>query len=464
VHTKAIGESLRDQRRKQALTAIEELPEHLEEVLQQSATNLFEQVQDKVAVMSELIRDRETSQGGTRRDKAVKSLEAIPDIMWGSFESNVAKAKDEVRQRIEVMMKGLGEGTWAATDDEIVQEMRALPAEVQQITEVAIQAAVEETNFQAEQQFQKAIDGLPEECDALRTAKRQVFARVQGGAFGSAEHATRVAAFQPVEQAVAAVKGNEEVTTVPVANQVVADILLRAKAARAKPEDSLREMTGLASRLPLHIHEKDGPVPLEGGLPLTKAAAGKTKKQKMKMNPGSVGHPELCPRPCLYFPVGECVNGAECEFCHLPHPKRPSHLDKRHREMLRQLAFSKFAGLVMPVLKEKVFAVDASPETIRLLDCLGLHCDEDYDGGSSMASFNSQSTQRSERQLVVALKSLSLRSLLTSLHRSTTPHDLDRRQAVDSLLQHLRYRSMEQEFRSPALAAGVAQRHGFHSL
>jgi len=483
VQTKAISENLRMQRRKQALTAIEELPEQLEEVLQQSATNLFGEVQDKVAVMSEMIRERETARRSMRIEKAVESLEVIPDIMWDSFESNLAKAKDVVRRRIDVMMKGLG-GTSGATDDEIVQEMRALPAEVQQIAEEAIQAAVEETNYQAEQQFEKAMAKLPEEYVALRNAKKQMVAKVQDGAYAGTEHAARVAAIEPVEQAVAAVKNKEHGITGSVANQVVADTLLRAKAARTHSEDTLLEMSDLAAGLPRRSDKLDRG-PRDCGLPMVevvpvgsrvmfspprehpsvweRVVASQAAQVAEKINPGSIGHPELCPRPCLYYPMGQCVNGSECDFCHLPHPKRPSHLDKRHREMLRQLPFNKCAALVLPVLTEKVRAVDTSPETMRLLDILSKHCYEGCDSdNSAVTPFNLQLAQRSERQLVVALKSLSLRSLLTSLHRSVLPQALARRQAVDTLLQHLRYRSMKQELGAPAVLAGIGR--GIHCL
>ncbi|CAE8612514.1 unnamed protein product, partial [Polarella glacialis] len=53
--------------------------------------------------------------------------------------------------------------------------------------------------------------------------------------------------------------------------------------------------------------------------------------------PGSLGHPELCTRPCLYFASGRCVNDINCGFCHLPHAARPSHLDKRSRLLLKSL-------------------------------------------------------------------------------------------------------------------------------
>eukprot|EP00439_Symbiodinium_sp_Y106_P052559 s5291_g7.t1 len=39
---------------------------------------------------------------------------------------------------------------------------------------------------------------------------------------------------------------------------------------------------------------------------------------------GSLGHPEVCRRPCIYFLAGHCENGNACAYCHLPHmdPRR----------------------------------------------------------------------------------------------------------------------------------------------
>merc|ERR1712183_521510 len=71
-------------------------------------------------------------------------------------------------------------------------------------------------------------------------------------------------------------------------------------------------------------------------------------------NPGSLGHPELCPRPCLYFTAGACANGRGCEFCHWPHPKRPAHLDKRRREILKAMTFPQIIEIMCPILMSKV--------------------------------------------------------------------------------------------------------------
>eukprot|EP00913_Durusdinium_trenchii_P020321 g19091.t1 len=52
-------------------------------------------------------------------------------------------------------------------------------------------------------------------------------------------------------------------------------------------------------------------------------------------NPGSVGHPELCRRPCIYFAAGQCRNSADCNFCHLSHTHRSATLDKNQRQLIK---------------------------------------------------------------------------------------------------------------------------------
>mmetsp|Transcript_19083 Transcript_19083/g.45246 ORF Transcript_19083/g.45246 Transcript_19083/m.45246 type:complete len:300 (+) Transcript_19083:68-967(+) len=52
---------------------------------------------------------------------------------------------------------------------------------------------------------------------------------------------------------------------------------------------------------------------------------------------GSIGHPELCRRPCFYFARGCCEDGASCGYCHLPHGEKAPKLDKRQRLVLQSL-------------------------------------------------------------------------------------------------------------------------------
>lgn len=70
-------------------------------------------------------------------------------------------------------------------------------------------------------------------------------------------------------------------------------------------------------------------------------------------NPGSVGHPELCRRPCIYFAAGQCRNSADCSFCHLSHAHRSATLDKNQRQMIKQLSKHEFLSVLLRCLRTK---------------------------------------------------------------------------------------------------------------
>ncbi|CAE7673157.1 UROS [Symbiodinium sp. CCMP2456] len=87
------------------------------------------------------------------------------------------------------------------------------------------------------------------------------------------------------------------------------------------------------------------------------------KEGKPKCNPGSAGHPELCRRPCIYFALGQCINEADCNFCHLSHNNRSATLDKCQRQMIKHMSQHEFLSMLLHSLQSKAaegrFEVDA---------------------------------------------------------------------------------------------------------
>jgi hypothetical protein len=123
-------------------------------------------------------------------------------------------------------------------------------------------------------------------------------------------------------------------------------------------------------------------------------------------NPGSIGHPELCTRPCLYFAEGSCTNPNECEFCHIFHPRRPARLDKRHRERLDRLSLAERVAVMQPILAQKAKIAGLSESKLqKMLGKLAISKEE---------SLNAEKTKVS-RSLKAALEAMSLRSLLQML-------------------------------------------------
>lgn len=203
-------------------------------------------------------------------------------------------------------------------------------------------------------------------------------------------------------------------------------------------------------------------------------------ESQLVMNHGSVGHPELCPRPCLFFVAGECRNGQYCKFCHRPHPKRPPHLDKRHREMLKELPYDRCLEIVLPVLLDKVMTFAPSEKTEELVSALRCLPMPQAENESlklvfllrnmlqeppipktpepppilSLADLE-PSLARNERLLLVALKSLSVRLLLTSLHRASQSDETLRKAAIDALMTHLREYCLANDPKAVELPADV---------
>ncbi|CAE8630228.1 unnamed protein product [Polarella glacialis] len=87
----------------------------------------------------------------------------------------------------------------------------------------------------------------------------------------------------------------------------------------------------------------------------------------MLPNPGSMAHPELCRRPCIYFAAGSCANGSACGYCHLSHENRPSHLDRRHRDLLRKLSEAESLALLLPVLRCRAESTGLAAEAAEVL-------------------------------------------------------------------------------------------------
>mmetsp|Transcript_82186 Transcript_82186/g.172053 ORF Transcript_82186/g.172053 Transcript_82186/m.172053 type:complete len:289 (-) Transcript_82186:278-1144(-) len=160
-------------------------------------------------------------------------------------------------------------------------------------------------------------------------------------------------------------------------------------------------------------------------------AAGRDSQVSTSQGPvnnGSVGHPELCPRPCLFFYQGKCVNGVDCNFCHFTHPKRPAHLDKRHRAILRELPIRECLSLVLPILKDRTVALSAGPQVSRELEEMYSEVESSRSETVSnhAASQWTTSTGPSDREgldrigIKTALRALSVRTLITTLRRSAS--------------------------------------------
>jgi len=150
------------------------------------------------------------------------------------------------------------------------------------------------------------------------------------------------------------------------------------------------------------------------------------------MNQGSLGHPELCSRPCLYFASGSCSNGRSCDYCHLPHSRRLAHLDRRHRELLRSKPLEVWAALVLPIVNRRVEGLVESPWAADAMGKLATLC------RIPTESLKGAAPHRTQRMLSLSLKSLRLRTLLAEGQRYLSEHCPEAEAAMEQLMQSLR--------------------------
>mmetsp|Transcript_68995 Transcript_68995/g.135458 ORF Transcript_68995/g.135458 Transcript_68995/m.135458 type:complete len:223 (+) Transcript_68995:56-724(+) len=130
-------------------------------------------------------------------------------------------------------------------------------------------------------------------------------------------------------------------------------------------------------------------------------------------NGGSLGHPIVCSRPCLYFAAGECANGSSCDFCHMNHPKRPHHLDKQHRAMLQNFAPEVRRAWLFAIIRAKLLSLDKSAAMQDIVDELAHSC-----GAAALALPEPTSMGRQDRLLWAAMSSLTLRFLLFQMQKN----------------------------------------------
>lgn len=205
-------------------------------------------------------------------------------------------------------------------------------------------------------------------------------------------------------------------------NQVVADELLRAKTWRPSSSPSYAGGHEVPQSLRSFSLEKALPI---GGVDVVRALGDVA----MAANPGSVGHPNLCRRPCMYEAAGECNNGQNCDFCHMPHPKRSVRLNKRHRNNLKDLPLDELLEIMLPILRRKALEIN-NKEIEKLLDRLSACAQtssRNLAGCASMSMRSGVSSCSSSRgstkseSFSGALGSMTMRMILAMLARFAGP-------------------------------------------
>jgi len=439
---------------------LSKIPEQVRLLLESTAQGVAQDVYGEVLAKGNVIRVNSSSRG--EAEVAVEKLECIPNMILNSFEGKLMRVKDRVRRKVHNVIQELDNS--AHHKDDLVKKLYTIPEEVVNITSEVMEEVLQDSQMKTAQQIDDAVLSCPQVCventAALHGMQSNISSIVASvpDLYSSTSQAVHNKATEAVEQAVAKVCDK---IACP-ANEIVAEQLLRIKAAGSQGSSStapgIMHMTSPAGLPGGQVNEGAMRRRAESSLPSQDSATDVgVISSAQPGNPGSVGHPELCPRPCLYFVRGQCANGNNCDFCHLPHPKRPSHLDKRHREMLKRMPFAESVSVAMPVLREKARSLSLRNDVMELLDRLEEAANRSVLNSHHGAASSSRPPKRHgrSRNLQGAMRGITLRSLLTALHRSDLPEDSPERTALADLLRSLR--SVAPEFPHDLASEQVAE-------
>jgi len=415
--------SLENRRVSAAAEAIGNIPEQLNSVVHNKAKNLADSVMTDLSLAQMAIR----RSGGDDDvvDVAINQLGKIPEIVRSSFDSRIMEANGAIRMKLSAIMHKFPER------QDMVTQLWTIPEELEQITGEAVDQAVQESKREATRHCDRVLRHQPKDARvsrrALKDAKLQI-AETVPEMYSETMRALRRTTTANVKHAVAHVDDPSEVT---VPNRLIADVLLRAKL------DTLTQMDGASMSISLSSHSAanieepsaragEGAIAAPAGL---EAGSGGVCHR----NVGSMGHPEMCVRPCLYFLRGQCTNGGECRFCHYQHPTRAVHLGRQHRQTLEAATNAECFSIALPILERKMTTLNLATDTLKThasQQCAGL------DGDAVEAG--SRVKPREMRTLEKAFGALSMRSLLGVIHRKARGQGTREKALVEALLLELR--------------------------
>jgi len=321
-----------------AMARIEELPQHLEEALNQTTVGVVTDLKGKVQELCTKI--QETSDH-PQSHIAVERLGRIPDLVMSELRKTIVEIKDFMEDRMQhfVINQSTPSDRYSSSSGNLAEDIAQIPAQVEAVAREVVHAGLADTNNKALAQMKKALAplALDEHTKAIRD---NAVASMPGPLMSlSMNAAVAEVARGTVEGALANVKGQVSC----VDNQEVARMIMCSKSEYGFSEAGGRNL---------------------GSGHFASSGHGLTALGKRdSLGSGSLGHPELCSRPCMFFPLGQCTKGSSCNYCHEHHPGRATHLDKRHRSLLQTLPVSRTVSLLLRALRSRLRRV--SPENLE---------------------------------------------------------------------------------------------------
>mmetsp|Transcript_19611 Transcript_19611/g.45613 ORF Transcript_19611/g.45613 Transcript_19611/m.45613 type:complete len:257 (-) Transcript_19611:79-849(-) len=139
--------------------------------------------------------------------------------------------------------------------------------------------------------------------------------------------------------------------------------LCREEQTMADMRNYVRSLSTNVADLPKHLHSEEmayrevPPLEMSEFLPFLPSQ-------------GSLGHPEACRRPCIYFAAGHCTNSKDCAYCHMGHLEKTPKLDKRQRTIIQSLSRPQLVVLVMQFCRDRAEQAGFLQEASGILQLL----------------------------------------------------------------------------------------------
>eukprot|EP00928_Gymnodinium_smaydae_P033649 TRINITY_DN24042_c0_g1_i1.p1 TRINITY_DN24042_c0_g1~~TRINITY_DN24042_c0_g1_i1.p1 ORF type:complete len:536 (-),score=75.50 TRINITY_DN24042_c0_g1_i1:15-1622(-) len=338
-----------------ALSTIREIPDTVGAAIQRKAPDVVEGIMDEVLVTRDdicrcIVAHKGYVAGENAQLNVTKTVEILPDVIQSKLDVHIADAHRAVACHVDDIVQHLE--SIRLDHAEFAKTAQIVSEKVQEIVRETVEAAAQESIDDARRRMENAVaDSLPESEEMKVHTMHMAHTQMRTELL----QATHDVVMDTIEIAKSKMASSTDevkqgIATSTLANEVVAQTLLRAKAENRTQAEN-RTLT------------VDEAIPDAAEVPATELQSNNGMPSR-----GNIGHPELCARPCIYASRGDCVNGDACGFCHMPHVKRAVHLDKKGRDLLKRMTFEERLQTILPAVRYKVGELKLGDECVEAID------------------------------------------------------------------------------------------------
>eukprot|EP00928_Gymnodinium_smaydae_P090908 TRINITY_DN7461_c0_g1_i1.p1 TRINITY_DN7461_c0_g1~~TRINITY_DN7461_c0_g1_i1.p1 ORF type:complete len:560 (+),score=52.46 TRINITY_DN7461_c0_g1_i1:88-1767(+) len=332
-----------------ALSVIRRVLDEVRIVLHSNIAAVVQDIVAKANVMSDDICDSVSQLHGIVADSdaravAAATIDALPNLLQNALEAEFAETYIAISGHLELLMVDLRSTHIGQTDPSDVVTKASL--EVEQLLDAKVAAATHKCFEDAQRRIKEALHSFNQPRGIsvhTRRRSRVPIARVMRVAQNSLSRTD--------EDITEHLEKTERHDTMASEDMEDTPLLLNRK----------RHGTGAFATHEGECQELTSPRVRESH------AAGTSSRQEVVLSDreftgaadsefllGSVGHPEVCARPCVFAATGRCERGFRCTFCHMDHETIPHHLDKRRRAALTRMTHEQRVATIMPIVRTKV--------------------------------------------------------------------------------------------------------------